>query len=100
MLTLMSWSKLLQRLLVAGAVFALSVSLANCSDNSSEPTEPPRTGFSCLDDQTQPLPSGAPYQVCADFSHWNGDLVVFVPGYRNPNAGPSLPSEDIGGVSA
>ena len=102
MTTPMSVSKLLQRLLVTGAVFALSIGLTRCSDNPSTPTEPvtPPSGMSCVDNQTQPLPSGAPYQVCADLAHWNGDLVVFVPGYRNPNAGPSLPSEDIGGVSA
>jgi pimeloyl-ACP methyl ester carboxylesterase len=102
MTTLMSASKLLQKLLAIGAVFVLSVGLARCSDGPAKTTapEPPPSGMSCLGNETRPLPSGAPYQVCADLAHWNGDLVVFVPGYRNPSAGPSLPNEDIGGISA
>ena len=56
--------------------------------------------MSCVDDETRPLPSGAPYQICVDFGHWNSDLIVFVPGYTNPATRPRTPSGELGGISA
>jgi pimeloyl-ACP methyl ester carboxylesterase len=94
------------RLVAAGAAGLLCLTLTRCTDNAEEPSAPESAGtppsqalfsVSCVDGQ---LSSGAPYQVCVNRGLWNGDLVVFVPGYTNPASLPTTPTGDIGGLSA
>jgi pimeloyl-ACP methyl ester carboxylesterase len=98
--------RLRQSLKAAGAVCLLSLALTRCADLPEEPSAPrsPESsaapallGMSCTNGQ---LASGAPYRVCVNRLLWNGDLIVFVPGYTNPAATPSTPTGDIGGLSA
>jgi pimeloyl-ACP methyl ester carboxylesterase len=102
-----------RRWLQASSACLLVFSLARCSGPTDAPTAPPSPaapdspelpapspavlGMTCVNGQ---LSSGAPYTICVNRALWNGDLVVFVPGYTNPAAKPSTPSGDIGGVSA
>jgi pimeloyl-ACP methyl ester carboxylesterase len=91
----------------ATAVCLLSWTLTSCADlpeapsipESSQPTPPASAipGMTCSDGH---LAGGAPYQVCVNRLLWNGELVVFVPGYTNPAATPNTPTGDIGGLSA
>jgi pimeloyl-ACP methyl ester carboxylesterase len=85
----------------------LILAFARCSDlpvQSESPEaatpvfhlEPVGTSGMYCTESTHKLTSTAPYQVCVNPSTWNGDLVVFAPGYRNPYESP----KDIGGVSA
>jgi pimeloyl-ACP methyl ester carboxylesterase len=99
-------SRIRRRLVTAGAACMLCLTLSRCSDNPEEPSEPATPAkspaqalitVSCIDGN---LSSGAPYQVCVNRSLWNGDLVVFVPGYTNPADKPTTPDGDIGGLSA
>ena len=39
------------------------------------------------------LSSGALYQVCVDTQRWNGDIVVYGPGYHDPAGTPQLPDD-------
>jgi pimeloyl-ACP methyl ester carboxylesterase len=100
--------RLWHKLLATGAVCILPLMLTRCADHPEEPSAPesPRTspgpslaiiGMSCVDGH---LSSGAPYQICVNKQLWNGQLVVFVPGYTNPAATPTTPTGDIGGLSA
>lgn len=41
------------------------------------------------------LSSGALFRVCVRPAKWNRDIVVFIPGYRDPGSAPDLP-DDIG----
>src|SRR5207237_1216971 len=43
------------------------------------------------------LSSGALFRICAPPDKWNGDLVVFIPGYHDPADAPKLP--DVFGES-
>src|SRR5436190_16370748 len=45
------------------------------------------------------LSSGALFQVCLRPANWGGDLIVFIPGYHDPNTPPALP-DDLGGADA
>ncbi|HEV8381038.1 MAG TPA: hypothetical protein VGQ29_05605 [Gemmatimonadales bacterium] len=49
-------------------------------------------GLSCTEPDAK-LSSGALFLVCVNPERWNGDLVVFIPGYRNPARDPSLPDD-------
>src|SRR5918994_4978921 len=100
--------RLWHKLLAVGAVCMLPLALTRCADDPQEPNAPKPPGaspdpaltilgISCDDGQ---LSSGAPYQVCVNQQLWNGDLVIFVPGYTNPAATPTTPTGDIGGLSA
>jgi pimeloyl-ACP methyl ester carboxylesterase len=101
-------SRLWSKLVAAGAACTLSLTLIHCADHPEEPSapEPPRTppdqallipGMDCVNGQ---LSSGAPYEICVNRILWNGDLVIFVPGYTNPAATPMTPTGDILGISA
>jgi pimeloyl-ACP methyl ester carboxylesterase len=94
--------------LAIGAACILPLALTRCADQPEEPSAPdsPRTslapapaflGVTCTDGN---LTSGAPYQICVNNELWNGQVVVFVPGYTNPAAIPTTPTGDIGGLSA
>jgi hypothetical protein len=72
-----------------------------CSDLAVQPQrrqEAPRPmplvlqpdGLSCTESDTR-LRSGALFKVCAALGKWNGDLVVFIPGYDDPARAPTLP---------
>ena len=49
-------------------------------------------GLSCTESNAQ-LSSGALFKVCAALGKWNGDLVVFIPGYHDPARAPTLPDD-------
>jgi alpha-beta hydrolase superfamily lysophospholipase len=97
----------LRRGMTAGAILMLSLALTRCADVPEEPSptsslepvppDPAILGMTCTEGT---LASGAPYRVCVNRALWNGDYVVFVPGYTNPAAVPSTPTGDIGGLSA
>jgi alpha-beta hydrolase superfamily lysophospholipase len=98
-----------QRLQTTAAIIVLSLGLTQCSDLPEEPgapkspESPPQTSESISFTTTctqGKLPSGAPYEICVNPGLWNGDVVVFLPGYTNPAASPGTPSGDIGGLSA
>src|SRR5215216_4313896 len=96
------------KLLATGAACLLTLGLTHCADLPEEPAtsqpaqpalEPAELSLTTTC-QVGTLSSGAPYEVCVNRSLWNGDLVVFVPGYTNPAATPTTPTGDIGGLSA
>jgi pimeloyl-ACP methyl ester carboxylesterase len=64
-----------------------------------EPVPPDRAilGMTCTEGT---LASGAPYRICVNRALWNGDYLVFVPGYTNPASLPTTPDGDIAGLSA
>jgi pimeloyl-ACP methyl ester carboxylesterase len=98
-----------QRLQTTAAIIVLSLGLTRCSDLPEEPSAPESperspgpaqpiiSAMTCVANE---LSGSAPYQICVNRQLWNGDLVIFVPGYTNPAATPSTPSGDLGGVSA
>lgn len=79
---------------------ALALVFAGCADAPTEP-EPQDSaiakptlalqsdGLRCTEAGAT-LSSGAPFRVCAPPNIWNRDLVVFVPGYRDPASAPEL----------
>jgi pimeloyl-ACP methyl ester carboxylesterase len=97
----------LRRVLTAGAVLLLPLALTRCADVPQEPSPssslepvtpaPDILGMTCTEGT---LTSGAPYRICVNRTLWNGDYVVFVPGYTNPASLPDTPDGDIGGLSA
>ena len=97
----------LRRSFRAGAVLLLSLALTRCADVAEEPSppsslepvppDPAILGMTCTEGT---LASGAPYRICVNRDLWNGDYVVFVPGYTNPASLPDTPDGDIGGLSA
>ena len=93
-----------------GLCALLGAGLSGCADTVLEPEQdsiaapaPPSgavlDGVQCSEPGAT-LPSGAPYQVCVRPGDWNGHLLVFLPGYRNPAYGPATFDEEIGGLSA
>jgi len=82
----------------------LILALARCSDQPAQPhlleqegpgkarLVPQPGGLSCSAPDAK-LSSGALYKVCVDPEKWNGDLVVFIPGYHDPASAPKLPSD-------
>ena len=79
----------------------LLLAAGGCADDPLRPSvpasEPPRAslvlrpdGLSCTEPDAR-LGSGAPFQVCVLAGNWNGDVVVFIPGYHDPARAPSLP---------
>jgi hypothetical protein len=48
-------------------------------------------GLYCTEPDAR-LTSGALYRVCVHPEKWNGDLVVFIPGYHDPADAPKLPA--------
>src|SRR5215207_1624009 len=108
MSTAFNRSGIWRKVVAGGAACILSVTLTRCAEHPEEPNapEPPGTppdqvlslpGMKCVSGS---LSSGAPYEICVNRTLWNGDLVVFVPGYTNPAAIPTTPTGDIGGLSA
>src|SRR6266540_90715 len=68
-----------------------------CSDSpvtpALQPALVPRAdGLSCTEADAQ-LSSGALFEVCVSPATWNGDIVVFIPGYHNPASAPDLPDD-------
>jgi hypothetical protein len=51
----------------------------------------PQPGGLYCTEPTARLTSGALYRVCVHPEKWNGDLVVFIPGYHDPAGAPKLP---------
>jgi hypothetical protein len=49
-------------------------------------------GLSCTEEGAK-LSSGALFRVCFNPDTWNGDLVVFIPGYHDPARAPRLPDD-------
>ena len=89
-----------------GIVIFLVV-LNACSDRAVQPAAPEApvaqpqlvlqsSGLHCTETDAR-LSSGALYQVCVDPAQWNGDIVVFIPGYHDPARAPRLP--DVFGES-
>src|SRR5947208_9606852 len=86
----------------------LILALARCSDQPAQPhlheqegpgkarLVPQPGGLSCSAPDAK-LSSGALYKVCVPPDKWNGDLVVFIPGYHDPADAPKLP--DVFGES-
>ena len=82
-------------------VLALALgALGGCSDSPAEveDTQQPfplvavgTSGMLCTE-STARLRSGALMQICLKPGWWNGQLIVFAPGYRNPG----LPSTSAG----
>ncbi len=104
--------KHLRRILAVGSVLGLAMGLTYCTDLPSAPkaAAPPEAeqslasplgilaGPICTSEGAL-LSSGAAYRVCVNPSHWNGHLVVFVPGYHNPASDPAIPRDELRGVS-
>ena len=68
-----------------------------CSDSPVTPAlhpalVPRADGLSCTEADAQ-LSSGALFEVCVSPATWNGDIVVFIPGYHNPASAPDLPDD-------
>src|SRR5215207_8953281 len=108
MSTAFNRSGIWRKVVAGGAACILSVTLTRCAEHPEEPNapEPPGTppdqvlslpGMKCVSGS---LSSGAPYEICVNRTLWNGQVVVFVPGYTNPAAIPTTPTGDIGGLSA
>ena len=97
----------LWRRMTAGGVLLLSLTLTRCADVPQEPSSPSALepvppdpailGMTCTEGA---LSSGAPYRICVNRDLWNGDYIVFVPGYTNPASLPTTPDGDIAGLSA
>jgi pimeloyl-ACP methyl ester carboxylesterase len=97
----------LRRRMTAVAILVMSLALTRCADVPDEPSpptslepvapDPAILGMTCTEGT---LASGAPYRICVNRALWNGDQVVFVPGYTNPAALPNTPDADLGGLSA
>ena len=87
-----------------GSAFAwaalLVLGLARCSEQPAQPElrqptarlVPQAGGLSCTEADAR-LSSRALFRVCVNPDKWNGDLVVFIPGYHDPADAPSLPSD-------
>jgi hypothetical protein len=79
----------------------LLVAVAGCSEQPVQPVlrQAPQhspmvlqsSGLYCTEPDAT-LSSGALFQVCFNPDNWNGDLIVFIPGYHDPASAPSLPS--------
>lgn len=78
----------------------LLLALARCSDQPVQPEliEPkarlvPQPGGLYCTEPDAKLSSGALFRVCVDPEKWNGDLVIFIPGYHDPASAPRLPDD-------
>ena len=78
----------------------LLLTLARCSDQPVQPEliEPkarlvPQPGGLYCTEPDAKLSSGALFRVCVDPEKWNGDLVIFIPGYHDPASAPRLPDD-------
>ncbi|MGH7529792.1 MAG: hypothetical protein ACREMN_05370 [Gemmatimonadales bacterium] len=88
----------MKRILAFACTACLLLALSGCSDAplTSEPQAPRATlvqqpnGLFCTEPDAT-LSSGALYQVCVHPDRWNGDVVVFIPGYHDPASAPKLP---------
>jgi pimeloyl-ACP methyl ester carboxylesterase len=108
MRTVPSTPRTSRRLRTTAAITLLLLGLTRCTDRPDETTAPqsPETSpepfeallfeSTCTDGT---LTSGLPYQVCVRPGLWNGDLLVFLPGYTDPASIPNTPTGDIGGIS-
>ncbi len=91
------------------ATCASATILAACADGVTQPTAPERTTpaltgvapavsslfTGCM---TGTQSSGALWEVCVP-PVWNGDVITWAHGYQEPNGGPELPSDMVGGVA-
>jgi hypothetical protein len=78
----------------------LLLALARCSDQPVQPEliEPkarlvPQPGGLYCTEPDAKLSSGALFRACVDPEKWNGDLVIFIPGYHDPASAPRLPDD-------
>ena len=84
-----------------GLVLLASVLLTSgCADRAVRPQlaqqqslVPPDTGALYTTPAGARLSSGALYQVAVMPEKWNGDIIVYVPGYHDPSRSPQLPGD-------
>jgi hypothetical protein len=82
----------------SGCALAAALLLtAGCADRAVKPLAESQRGNLADSVYCTPagsrLSSGALYQVCAIPARWNGDIVVYVPGYHDPASTPELPGD-------
>jgi len=86
---------------VKGSVLLAGLLLtAGCADRISKPQLaqqgppiPPASGVTYTTPPGARLSSGALYQVAVIPERWNGDIIVYVPGYHDPARSPQLPED-------
>jgi hypothetical protein len=94
-----------QRLLFAGCVLCMAMTMIQCDDTPTQPPAQPEVSprqvaeASTLNGQiTGKLPSGADYLISIP-AVWNSDLVVYAHGYVAFNEPLKLPDDELEGIS-
>ena len=86
--------------LKACALVTVVLLAAGCAERTVKPTLAPREqlvpagGEQYCSGPEARLSSGALYRVCVIPERWNGDIIVYVPGYHDPARSPQL-QDDI-----